>query len=302
VRQHKRDVGGRSVPARRERPQGVRTPQDFSPNPEASSSRSSSRSVMFCNQTKGALLPTFRASGRSVTLMLTRMRIRRVALLFGLLAVPSAVFTKSPVASILPQAVQLRSTDIIHRPTSQPYTGDLSVFEDPKRDKKLQVDRVMDLLRIHTGSTVADIGAGSGWFSVRAARRVGSSGRVYAEDINPSYLHYIRDRAQKEKLPHIRAILGKSDDPLLPSNSVDAVLLMKTYHEVAQPIVLLRHVHTAMRPGARLGIIDRNGRGDDHGVNRDVVIGEAKRAGFVLAADYDFVKPDGADYFLIFRP
>jgi hypothetical protein len=77
---------------------------------------------------------------------------------------------------------------------------------------------------------------------------------------------------------------------------------MKTYHEVAQPILLLRHVRAAMQPGARLAIIDRNGRGDDHGVNRDVVIGEVQRAGFVLAADYDFVKPDGADYFLIFEP
>lgn len=229
-------------------------------------------------------------------------RIRRVALLVGLLAVPSAVFTKSPVASIQLQAVQPRSTDIIHRPTSRPYTGGLSVFEDPERDKKLQVNRVMDLLGIHTGSAVADVGAGSGWFTVRAARRVGSSGRVYAVDINASYLHYIRDRAQREKLPNIRIILGKSDDPLLPPNSVDAVLLMKTYHEVAQPIVLLRHVRAALRPGARLGIIDRNGRGDDHGVSRDVVIDEVKRAGFVLSADYDFVKPDGDDYFLIFRP
>jgi predicted methyltransferase len=228
-------------------------------------------------------------------------RILRLALLFGPLAIPSAGFTKSLAASISSEAVQPRSTDIIHRPTSRPYTGDLSVFEDPERDKKLQVNRVMDLLGIHTGSAVADIGAGSGWFSVRAARRVGSSGRVYAEDINASYLRYIRDRTQKEKLPNIRTILGKSDDPLLPANSVDAVLLMKTYHEVAQPIVLLRHVRAAMRPGARLGIIDRNGKGDDHGVNRDVVIDEAKRAGFVLSAVYDFVKPDGADYFLILR-
>jgi predicted methyltransferase len=227
-------------------------------------------------------------------------RIRQVALLFIFLAVPPTVFKS--VASIPSPAVQPRSTDIIHRPTSRPYTGDLSVFEDPKRDKNLQVNRVMELLGIHTGSAVADIGAGSGWFSVRAARRVGSSGRVYAVDINRSYLHYIRDRAQKEKLPNIRVILGKSDDPLLPSHSIDAVLLMKTYHEVAQPIMLLRHVRATMRPGARLGIIDRNGHGDDHGVNRDVVIDEVKRAGFVLAADNDFVKPDGADYFLIFRP
>jgi SAM-dependent methyltransferase len=227
-------------------------------------------------------------------------RVRRIALLFGLLAVPSAAL--SQVTSTPPRYVPAQSTDSVSRPTSQPYTGDLSIFEDPERDKKLQINRVMDLLEIHTGSAVADIGAGSGWFTVRAARRVGNSGRVYAVDINPSYLDHIRDRALKEKLPNIQTLQGKSDDPLLPPNSVDAVLLMKTYHEVAQPIVLLRHVRAAMRPGARLGIIDRNGKGDDHGINREVVIDEAKRAGFALAADYDFVKPDGVDYFLIFRP
>jgi len=175
-------------------------------------------------------------------------RIRQVAVLLGLVAVRLAAFVIPLVVSIPP--VRPRSTDIIHRPTSRPYTGELSVFEDPERDKKLQVNRVMDLLEIHTGSAVADIGAGSGWFSVRAARRVGSSGQVYAEDINPFYLRYIRDRTKKENLPNIRTILGKSDDPLLAPNSFDAVLLMKSYHEVAQPIVLLRHVRAAMRPGA----------------------------------------------------
>ena len=89
-----------------------------------------------------------------------------------------------------------------------------------------------------------------------------------------------------------------------PAYSISRLLLVASLfgHEVAQPIVLLRHVRAAMRPGARLGIIDRNGRGDDHGMNRDVVIAEVERAGFVLVADYDFVKPDGSDYFLIFRP
>src|ERR1700722_20090392 len=71
------------------------------------------------------------------------------------------------------------------RPTSKPYSGDLSIFEYPDRDKKLQIDRVMDLLAINPGKTVADIGAGSGWFTVRAARRVTDKGTVIAEDINP---------------------------------------------------------------------------------------------------------------------
>jgi 2-polyprenyl-3-methyl-5-hydroxy-6-metoxy-1,4-benzoquinol methylase len=86
------------------------------------------------------------------------------------------------------------------RPTSTPYSGDLSIFEYPDRDKKLHVDRVMDLLNIAPGKVVADIGAGSGWFTVRAAARIGPSGAVYAEDINPKAIDYIAQRAAQEKL------------------------------------------------------------------------------------------------------
>ena len=192
-------------------------------------------------------------------------------------------------------------TTRISRPTSQPYTGDLSIFEDAKRAKNLQIDRVMDLLAIHSGSAVADIGAGGGWFSVRAARRVGPRGIVYAEDINASYVKRIRARARREKLPNVRAILGTADDPQLPARSVDTVLFLKVYHEIAQPIVLLRHVRAALRPEGRLGIIDRNGNGANHGVDADEVIQELRRAGFSFVAKYDFVKADGVDYFLIFR-
>src|ERR1700730_14362371 len=86
------------------------------------------------------------------------------------------------------------------RKTSTPYTGDLSVFDSPGRDERLQINRVMDILEITSGKTVADIGAGSGWFTVRAARRVGDHGAVYAVDINPEATSYIDKRAQKEGL------------------------------------------------------------------------------------------------------
>lgn len=99
----------------------------------------------------------------------------------------------------------------------------------------------------------------------------------------------------------MRTILGKENDPLLPQQSVDAVLILKTYHEIAQPIHLLLQLRQSMRSGARLGIIDRNGTGSDHGLNRDIVVSEARRAGFKLVEQYDFVKPDGMDYFLVFQ-
>lgn len=191
--------------------------------------------------------------------------------------------------------------DEIDRPASEPYRGDLSIFEDPQRDRNLQVGRVMDILGVGGGSVVADIGAGSGWFTVRAARRVGEGGLVYAVEINREYLKHIEDRAAREKLSNVRTVLGREDDPLLPDGSVDAVLLLKTYHEVAQPVRLLKRVRHAMRAGARLGIIDRNGKGGDHGLDAEAVIKEAGRAGFVLVEQHDFVKPDGMDYFLVFR-
>jgi SAM-dependent methyltransferase len=189
-----------------------------------------------------------------------------------------------------------------HRKTSEPYTGDLSIFDSPGRDERLQINRVMDILGITPGKTIADIGAGSGWFTVRAARRVGEAGVVYAVDINPESIRYIDDRAQKEKLKNVKTILGKADDPLLPAGAIDSVLLLKTYHEVAEPVALLRNLRAALRPGAKVGIIDRNGNGEDHGVGRDVVLHEATQAGYRLLEQYDFVKGDKMDYFLVLVP
>jgi ubiquinone/menaquinone biosynthesis C-methylase UbiE len=186
------------------------------------------------------------------------------------------------------------------RKTSEPYTGDLSIFDSAGRDQRLQIDRVMDLLGIAAGNSVADIGAGSGWFTVRAAKRVGPSGVVYGVDINPEATRYIDERAQKEQLHNVKTILSKADDAMLPAGSVDAVLLLKTYHEVAEPIPLLRNLRASLRAGARVGIIDRNGNGADHGVQKGVVIREAAQAGYKLTAQYDFVKGDKMDYFLVF--
>jgi SAM-dependent methyltransferase len=187
------------------------------------------------------------------------------------------------------------------RKTSTPYTGDLSIFDYPDRDKKLHLSQAMDLLGIVPGKSVADIGAGSGWFTVRAAQRVTPTGTVYAVDINPDAIRYVEERAQKEKLPNVKTVRGGADDARLPPDSVDAVLLLKTYHEVAQPVNLMRSLRRALRPGARVGIIDRNGNGENHGVQKKVVIQEVESAGYRLVEEHDeLVKDDRMDYFLIF--
>ncbi len=186
------------------------------------------------------------------------------------------------------------------RKTSTPYAGDLSIFETPGRDERLHIDQVMDALAIAPGKNVADIGAGSGWFTVRAAKRVTNSGGVYAVNINPKAIEYINNRINKEQLHNVRTILGKPDNPGLPVYSVDSVLLLKTYHEVANPVALLRNLRPSLRPGARVGIIDRDGDGTDHGVHREVVIQEAEQAGYRLLEEHDdLVGADKVDYFLV---
>ncbi len=206
--------------------------------------------------------------------------------------------TPAPVASA---TVTAAPNDNINRPTSEPYKGDLSIFEDAKRAENLQVDRVMDILKISDGKTVADIGAGSGWFTVRAAKRVGGKGKVFAVEINPDSITYINDRAKRENFTNIQTVLGTEDDPKLPENSIDTALILKTYHEIGQPVKVMEKLRKSLKKDALVGIIDRNGNGQDHGIQKDVVINELKRAGYELKDDYDFVKPDGEDYFLVFR-
>jgi predicted methyltransferase len=186
------------------------------------------------------------------------------------------------------------------RSTSRPYTGDLSIFDYPEREKKLQIGRVMDLLGVQAGKNVADIGAGSGWFTVRASKRVGPTGAVLAEDINPLAIESIGKRVRTENLSNVRTVLGRPDDPMLPAGSVDAVLLLKVYHEIAHPVDFMKKLRPALRKDGKVGIIDKNGSGSDHGIDHSIVEKEMGEAGFRLTDTYDFTKADGQDYFMIF--
>ena len=225
-----------------------------------------------------------------------RLAIRWHSLATGVFCLSLLVTSSSTAAP-----AQTAPTTQEQRKTSTPYSGDLSIFDYPDRDKKLHINQVMDLVGVAPGKSVADIGAGSGWFTVRAAQRVTPTGRVYAVDINPEAIRYVQERAQKEKLTNVKTILGTADNPRLPPNSLDAVLLLKTYHEVAQPVELMRNLRSALRADARVGIIDRNGNGENHGVQKKVVIQEVESAGYRLLGEHDeLVKDDRMDYFLVF--
>ena len=222
------------------------------------------------------------------------MRSPRFACYCALLL--AALLISAP--SLSSQSSSSSSTD--HRATSTPYTGDLSIFEAPGRDAKLHINDVMNILGVEPGRTVADIGAGSGWFTVRAAKRVTNTGEVYAVDINPEAIDYINNRVHKEQLKNVKTILSRPDNPELPADSIDAVLFLKAYHEVANPVVLMRNLRVSLKPGARVGIIERNGNGADHGIEKQVVLREAGEAGFRLLEEHDdLVKGDKMDYFLV---
>jgi len=192
--------------------------------------------------------------------------------------------------------------DSITRETSNPYTGELSRFDREDRAEKLQIQKVMDLLRIENGSRVADIGAGSGWFTMIASDRVGKDGMVYAVDISENSIRFIDERIENENRTNIETVLGKPDDPLLQRKNISAVLILNTYHEISSPVKFLRNLRKSLKKDALVGIIDRDGSGDDHGIDSAIVVKEAERAGFALKEKHDFVKADRMDYFIILTP
>lgn len=153
----------------------------------------------------------------------------------------------------------------------------------------------MDHLKIGEGSVVADLGAGGGWFTIRLARRVGPNGRVYAEDIQPEMIGSIRRRVEREELKNVEFVLGTASDPQLPG-PVDVVLIVDAYHEMDEPVTLLRNVRKSLKPGGRVGIVEFTKAGHGPGppmeerVDPEKVIADAAAAGLRLASRGDFLR------------
>jgi ubiquinone/menaquinone biosynthesis C-methylase UbiE len=125
-----------------------------------------------------------------------------------------------------------------------------------ERDLEEEPDRAIDALKIEKGSTVADIGAGSGYMTVKLARKVGPQGRVYANDIQPAMLDLLNKRLAKGKVANVSVVLGAQDDPRLPLDALDLVLMVDVYHELSQPQLMLRHIRASLKPGGRLVLLE----------------------------------------------
>jgi ubiquinone/menaquinone biosynthesis C-methylase UbiE len=161
----------------------------------------------------------------------------------------------------------------------------------------------MDALQIADGSVVADLGAGAGWFTVRLALRVGPNGKVYAEDIQRPMIEAIDRRVKRENLRNVQMVFGTPSDPRLPENALDAVLIVDAYHEMEQPVVLLRNVVKSLKRDGRIGIIDftRDGGGPgppmDDRVDPEQVVRDATAAGLRLINREHFLR---YQYMLVF--
>lgn len=182
---------------------------------------------------------------------------------------------------------------------------ELGELEGPDRDAWQKPDLVMDVLRIGEGSVVADVGAGGGWFTVRLARRVGPNGLVYAQDVQARMLEAIRRRVDREGVRNVRYVRGETTDPNLPERALDAVVIVDTYHEFANPVPLLRGLRASLKPTGRLGIVDFTMNGGGPGpplterVRDELVIDQAQRAGLRLLGRETFLE---FQYLLIFGP
>ena len=181
---------------------------------------------------------------------------------------------------------------------------DLGLLEPPDREAWQKPDQVMDALRIAEGTTVADIGAGGGWFTIRLARRVGQSGKVFAVDVQRLMIEAIQRRVQREGLSWVTPVLGDYDDPKLPEDArTDAVLIVDAFHEMEDPVLMLRNLARTLKPQGRIGIIDYRegdgGPGPDavERVSPNVVISQAAAAGLKLVERHTFLR---YQYFLIF--
>lgn len=167
------------------------------------------------------------------------------------------------------------------------------------RDRLNEAKTVMDKAGIKPGMTVADIGAGEGYYTVRLAERVGPKGRVLAQDIDPQALQRLGQRVERERLDNVSIKLGAPDDPRLPEDSFDRIFLVHMYHEVTEPYAFLWRLRPALNKGGQVIVVDTERPTEQHGIPPKLLFCEFEAVGFRLV---QFVrKPELKGYYAQFE-
>jgi predicted methyltransferase len=182
---------------------------------------------------------------------------------------------------------------------------------DETREEWQKVPEIIEALGIGTGSSVADVGAGGGFFTTRLARVVGQSGKVYAVDVSADDLRRLRERAEKDGLSQVEVISGERNDPRLPDGSLDAALIVNAYHEMREHQAMLQAIRLALKPAGRLVIVEpivesrrgesRQRQESSHEIEPTYVQTDLRNAGFDVVELRDpFTKrPDGETEWLV---
>jgi predicted methyltransferase len=172
--------------------------------------------------------------------------------------------------------------------------------DEAARDAVDEPGQVVRLLDIKTGMSIADIGAGSGYYTVRLSPIVGAGGRVIAQDVQSDYLQGLSKRVHDLALGNVTIGIGEPHDPRLPAQSIDVAMLVHMYHEIAQPYALLYNLIPALKPGGRVGIVDATAGTSEHGTPAALLRCELAAVGY---REIGFHKLWGSDaYLAIFAP
>ena len=179
------------------------------------------------------------------------------------------------------------------------------VFDDPARDAWQKPAELVAALGLAPGATVADLGAGTGYFSRHLSQAVGASGAVLAADTEPALVEHLRRRAEQEGLANLVPILASADNPRLPAAASDVVLIVDTWHHIDDRVQYARRLTAALKPGGRVAIVDFQkrelpvGPPLDHKLAREQVVDEMTQAGYRLAGEPDVLP---YQYVLLFAP
>lgn len=168
------------------------------------------------------------------------------------------------------------------------------------RDRVNEAEEVMNAAEVKTGMTVADIGAGDGYYTVRLAVRVGAEGRVLAQDISPEAIERLADRVARERLDNVSLKLGAEDDPRLPENSFDRIFMVHMYHEIAEPYAFLWRLRAALRDGGQVIVVDADRPVAQHGTPFRLLVCEMEAVGYKLMSYKD--KQQAGGYMARFVP
>jgi len=208
-----------------------------------------------------------------------------------LVAVGAACARAADIGYLAPPGVPAKEFPSPRRPVASIVSPSRSAEEH--RDSLNEAGEIARLLALKSGMTVGDVGAGSGYHTVRLSRLVGPTGSVVAQDVTRDYLVELARRTERLKLTNVMFALGEPHDPRLPASSLDAAILVHMYHEVAQPYAFLYNLAPALKPGARVGIVDLERPTSEHGTPSALLHCEVTAVGYREIATYQLAGDGG---------